>query len=213
MPLTCTSKTFVTEYIACRFDPERPTDQLYALLAPFFSHWDKMFREPGYPKDLNYIALCKRLQPKREPTELLKNYLQWADQTSSLREELEMLFFERLRNLRYYPKLASPKMAEYVIAMDFRNYLKDRITSSIKHPIDIPSPKITFSTLEIEDAYPDYLLLKNLGLNAWEGYLLGLMKLGMNAPDISALTRLPRKTFANEENEIWLKLKQKWHQA
>ena len=214
MPLDCTSKEFVTEYLACRLDPERPTDELYRLVTPFFDHWVRMFREHDYPKDINYIALCRRLYPRdQEPIETLRYYIRWADQTSSLREELELLFFERLRGLRYYPKAAHPKMAEYVIAMDFRNYLKDQIVSSIAHPIDIPSPELTFNSLEVEDAHPDHLLLKNLGLDAWESYLLELLKLGMNTMEISALTRLPRKTFAKEENQIWLRLRQKWHQA
>jgi hypothetical protein len=213
MPLDCTSEEFATEYLACRQNPDRPTDHLYSLIMPFFSHWERMLREPEYPKDINYLALCRRLYPQEEPFELLEYFINWADQTSSLREELELLFFERLRNLKYYPKLAAPRMAEYVIAMDFRNYLKDKIVSSARHPIDVPCSEITFDGLEVEDAHPDHLLLKNLGLDAWESYLLHLLTLGMNTMEISALTRLPRKTFANEENEIWHRLRQKWHQA
>lgn len=214
MPLHCTSSEFVTEYLACRQNPKRPTNHLYFLVAPFFDHWVSMFTEPSYSKDLNYIALCQRLRPREdEPLKLLQEYVDWANQTSSLREELELLFFERLRELRYYPKLASPKMAEYVIAMDFRNYLKDRIVRSAAYPIDIPSPELTFKSLRVEMVYPDLLLLKNLGLNAWESYLLQLLKLGMSTLEISTLMRLPRKTFANEEQELWHRLKQKWHQA
>ena len=214
MPLDCTSSEFATEYLACRQNPDRPTDHLYSLVQPFFAHWVKMLTQSDYPKDLNYIALCRRLYPRaEEPSELLGYYVSWAEQTSSLQEELELLFFERLRALRYYPKLASPKMAEYVIAMDFRNYLKDQIVRSKAFPIDIPSPEITFEALEVEDAHPDHLLLKNLGLSDWEEYLLQLLRLGMSTLEISILTRLPRKTFAKEEQYIWHRLRQKWHQA
>jgi len=202
------------EYLACRLNPKQSTNKLHALVMPFFDHWVRMLVEPAYPKDLNYIALCRRLCYKSEdPTELLHYYINWANRTSSVKEELVFLFFERLRNLKYYPKLASPKMAEYVIAMDFRNYLKDRIVSSVRHPIDIPNPELTFNSLRVEDTHPDYLLLKTLGLDAWESYVLELLKLGMNTMEISVLTRLPRKTFAKEENQIWLKLKHRWQEA
>ena len=214
MPLRCEPEEFAQEYHACRQNPDRPTDNLYRLVTPFFEHWDQMLRDHNQPKDINYAALCQRLVPTGEtPFELLNHYVNWADQVSSVREELELLFFERLRHIRYYPTAANPRMVEYVVAMDFRNYLKNRIQYSGRHPIDIPSPELTFSSLEVEDVHPDHLLLKNLGLDAWESYLLTLMKKGLSALEIAELTRLPRKTFAQEESEIWHKLKTKWHQA
>ena len=104
-------------------------------------------------------------------------------------------------------------MAEYVIAKDFRDRLKDLILRSHSHPIDVPHPAPTFQDMETEDKHPDYLLLETLGLNEWESYLLELLKMGMNAMDIAALTHLPRKTFANEETHLWHRLRQTWHQA
>jgi hypothetical protein len=210
MPLDCTSKTFVQEYLACRQDPKRSTNLLYTYLLPFFENWDRMISEPDYPKDINYFSLCGRLGTPNEAIDLIKHFAQWSQRTSSVREELELLFFERLRRLRYYPKIAAPAMAEYVIAMDFRNYLKDRIVWTTCHPIDVHDLELTFET---EDLYPDHLLLKSLGFTPWEIYLLSLLKLGMTTVEISKLTRLPRKTFSNEEIDIWHKLKQKWHQA
>ncbi|HCT51059.1 MAG TPA: hypothetical protein DF712_01240 [Balneola sp.] len=211
MPLACSPQVFVNEYFKCWQDPNRATDFLYELIQPFLKHWERMLREHSYQKDLNYIALCRRLYPiANDPQTLLQKYVEHADQVSSVQEELEILFFIRLRSLRYYPKKAAPRMAEYVIAKFFRDRLKDKITHSRNHPIDIPVPELIFKLLATEDVHPDHLLLKNLGLDRWESYLLELLKLGMNTMEISALTHLPRKTFANEGNHIWHKLKEKW---
>jgi len=214
MPLGCTAQDFVEEYFECWSNPDRTTDKLYKLVTPLFEHWERMLRDPDYEKDLNYVALCRRLYPLSEdPQALLRDWVEYADLQSSVREELELLFFNRLRALRYYPKRAAPKMAEYVIAKDFRDRLKDVIVRSGNPPIDVPPPACTFTAMEVEDVHPDHLLLKNLGLDMWESYLLELLKLGMTTMEISALTHLPRKTFANEENQLWHRIRTKWHQA
>jgi hypothetical protein len=214
MPLGCSPKVFVEEYFECWENPNRTTGKLYELATPLFRHWEQMLRDPNYEKDLNYVALCRRLYPLTEdPQALLKAWVVYADLKSSVKEELELLFFMRLRALKYYPKRAAPKMAEYVIAKDFRDRFKDEIIRAGNHPIDVPYPAHTFNAMVVENVHPDHLLLKNLGLDAWESYLLELLKLGMTAMEISALTHLPRKTFAEEENQIWHKLRTKWHQA
>ena len=123
---------------------------------------------------------------------------------------MEILFFERLRNLRYFPKHASPAMAEYVIALDFRNYLKDKIIHSTKAPIDIPVEELNFKSLSTTDSYPDFLLLKNLNIDSWQSYLLVLFLMGKSSTGISSITHVPRKTFSNEETDIWHQLRTKW---
>lgn len=213
MPLNCSSKEFVEEYYHCWKDHSRPTDLLYQLVRPFFTHWVQMIGTSTYTKDINYVTLCRRLYPIIEnPTKMIAIWANQSLQTTSVQEELEMLFFTRLRNLNYYPKRAAPKMAEYVIAKDFRDRLKDMIVSANRRPIDIPMLAITNSFVT-EDIHPDYLLLKNLGLDAWNLYLLELIKLGLSTLQLSALTQIPRKTFSKEEKELWYQLSQKWQQA
>lgn len=213
MPLKCKPEVFVTEYKACWEDPDRPTDQLYQLVRPFLQHWAIMLQGRGEIKDINYVALCRRLYPNTQnPIEMIEAWCSTAEQTTSVMEELEMLFFSRLRRLNYYPKRASARMAEYVIAKDFRDRLKDLIVKAYKRPLDLPVGAIT-SSLTVEDSIPDYLLIKNLGLNEWESYMLELLKLGRPTAEIAALTHIPERTLLREEQYLWSRLSTKWQQA
>jgi|15BtaG_2_1085339.scaffolds.fasta_scaffold02759_10 hypothetical protein len=212
MPLECTAETFVNEYRECWEDPERPTNNLYVLVRPFLEHWARMLEDHGYKKDINYVSLCRRLYPITEsPSEMIESWCNAAQQTTSVMEELEMLFFARLRRLNYYPKRAAPRMAEYVIAKDFRDRLKDMVLRSWRHPIDIPMEAIT-SVLVTEDPQPDHLFFKTLGLNEWESYMLELLKLGRSTMEVAALTHIPRRTLLREEQYLWSQLRTKWQQ-
>lgn len=210
MPIGCSAEEFTAEYRLCMEDPRRSTNKLNKQIEPFVVHWEQMINVSNYPKDINYITLCKLLHAHGDPIDILSAYKDQIKQTTSVKEELEMLFFERLRNLRYFPKHAAPAMAEYVIALDFRNYLKDRIVSATKAPIDTPVEELSFTTLLTTDNYPDYLLLKNLGIDAWQNYLLMLILMGKSSAGISSISHVPRKTFSNEEHDIWHRLKTKW---
>jgi hypothetical protein len=214
MALDCTPEIFINEYFKCWTDPDRSTSQLYELVLPFLLHWERMLTQVDYQKDISYVTLCRRLYPKAEdPQALLRSWAHYAQNTTSVREELELLFFQRLRGFRYIPKQAVPEMAEYVIAKDFRDRFKDLVLYRSRRPLDIPCAAVNFDLMTVEDKHPDYYLLKSMGLDVWESYLLELMKLGMTAIDISALTHIPRKTLFGEDTQIWHQLKQKWHQV
>lgn len=211
MPLRCSAEEFVAEYYECWNDPKRKTGQLYELAMPFLEHWATMLNKPSSKKDLSYASMSRMLACKGDdPYEMIQSWVEQAKLKSSIKEELELLFFNRLRSLRYYPRAAAPKMAEYVIAKDFRDQLKAQVRTASVRSIDIPVPACTFSTMKVEAAHADHLLLKNIKFSPWEIYLLELIKLGMSPVEISTLTHLPRKTFSQEERYIWHKLKMKW---
>ena len=88
MPLLCSPEIFVDEYFKCWQDTHRATDYLYKLIQPFFKHWEYMLRKCDYQKDLNYIVLCRRLYSSAgNPQILLREYVEYADQVSSVQEE------------------------------------------------------------------------------------------------------------------------------
>jgi len=212
MPLTVEPEVFVKEYFECWDDPQRSTDVLYEYIRPFLDNWVCMLTNPDAPKDISYISLCQRLESVGDPIEKLQA---WRDRllcTTSIYDELTLLFFTRLRGLNYYPKKASAKMVEYVVAKDFRDRLKDLIITQARYPLDLPSGELTFGA-QVEDEHADYFLLKNLGLNDWEVYMLALIQRGLSAPEISELTHIPRRTYSREERKLWHRLRTKWHGA
>lgn len=213
MPLTASCETFVKEYRACWEDVDRDTAKLYEIVSEFISYWDNMLSRSSSTKDINYITMCRYLAPFGDPPTLIREWSKAARLTSSVKEELELIFFSRLRRLSYFPTKASPKIAEYVIAKDFRNSLKDSIKSRPHHPIDRPEPAITFEKLAVEDPRPDHLLLKNAGLDGWESYILELLRLRTPILEVCALTHIPNRTISRDERRVWNQLNQIWHQA
>jgi hypothetical protein len=54
----------------------------------------------------------------------------------------------------------------------------------------------------------DFLLLKNLNLDAWQSYILYLIKEGYTSIDRAHLTKTNRRNLFREEKQIWESLKQ-----
>jgi hypothetical protein len=210
--LKVTSKEFTREWEACWKDQSRDITYLTSIATPLIDHWEALLTKPEYPRDIGFISLCALLDNTNMDSalQIVSSWVHWAEQLTSVREELEILFIEHIRKARYYPRLARPVMAEYVIARDF----KSRLVSKIKlhrHPDfehDTHSPD---TILCIVPEYPDYLMLKNLGLSNWESYLLKMMKERYSVLEISKLNRIPRETQYYEEKEIWDYLKNSFY--
>jgi hypothetical protein len=198
MPLNCEPEVFIAEYKACFYNPERPTNYLYQLVKPFLLHWAKMLLDSNYPKDINYISMCKRINCK-DYTKAIRKFVYHCQRTTSVIEELEIIFFTRIRSLRYFPTNAGPKMAEYVIASDFRNYLKDRINAVYHQPVLVSDNNIEFQQEEIKT---DFLLHKNFVLTPWQRYLAFLNISGMNPYEIHSLTKMCRKQISRDLEKI-----------
>ena len=213
MSLTCSSAKFVAEYRACWEDPDRNTQRLYKLAKPFINSWVHMLQTPGSKKDISFVTLCRMLEAQgKEPVSTISYWCQAVSSSSSVEEEITLLFFTRLRAMKFFPKQASAIMAEYVVAKDFRNALKDAIAKVYNNPIDLLKPGIT-SLLWVEDDLPDYLLLKNFERTLWEDYLLELFKSGYSAADIARFTHIPHRTVIREVSNLWNQLRTRWQQA
>lgn len=211
MPLYVTPEQFTQEWRLCWEDPGRDPSLLMEMFKPMLQHWFLLLSSKNYPKGLNYIALCRSLESEMPGTTAQEMILTWIRETeilSSVLEELQLIFLEQLRGMRYYPSNAQPVMAEFVFARDFRYRLKKKILRTHRRAIDVVSQGNSFDEDWMVDNHPDYFLIKNLGLSQWQGYLLLLISKGNTPVDMARLTHIPRETIYYEEKEIWSRLKQ-----
>ena len=211
LPLAVSSKTFTDEWLLCIGDYQKDLTSLLLMMEPVFIYWEKQLTREIIEDDINFLTLCKLIS--KEPEEALakiKRWRSWVKSNSDIKSELQYIFIERVRKLRYKPTFAQPLMVEYIVAKDFKlglyhhiRYIlrlvdRDAIYNVEEREFDIA---VTFDL-------PDYLLLQNIGLNIWQSYLFHLIKQGYNSITRSVLTKLHRRNLYNEERKIWLRLKQ-----
>lgn len=211
MPLSVAPEEFTQEWKLCWEDSSRDLDLLSQMFKPMLRHWFELLTNKYYPKDLNYIALCRSLEsevPGQTAQRIIHTWVHESQLLSSVIEELELIFLEQLRSLRYFPTNAQPVMAEFVLGRDFRYRLKNKILRTHRRAIDVVSQGNSFNEAWAVDDHPDYFLIKNLGLDQWQGYLLLLISKGQTPVDMARLTHIPRETIYYEEKEIWSRLKQ-----
>lgn len=211
MPLKVSSEVFTNEWERCWRDEGSDLTKLHRMVRPFLLHWEAMLTRPEYPKDINYVTLCRLVSPDsvERALNLIDSWVRAATQSSSVYEELEMLFVERVRTLNYFPGFAKPLMAEFVIARDYKLALRHKIVAiltqagaEITYGMDPQDP----SLIPTSHPFPDTLLVKNLDLDPWESYLLELVRRGCALKDMEALTHIPTEHIFYEEKAIWRKL-------
>jgi len=207
LPLQVDPKTFSLEWRACWQDKDRDMTTLMGYATPMIKHWRALLQRTALP-DINFVSLCAQLSPDADVAlRKVNRWLRWATHSSSIEEELELLFITHVRTANYFPKFANYAMAEYVIAKDFRSRLKDFINKAHIQNMEY----ILFDTsryqIAVEPDYPDYFLLKHLHLNKWELYLFQWMKTGHSSADFTRASHIPFDTFKHEERNIWRLLK------
>lgn len=210
LPLQVDPETFSSEWRACWQDKDRDMTTLMEYATPMISHWRKLLQRTTLP-DINFVSLCAQLSP--EPAVALHKvdkWLRWATHSSSIEDELRLIFITHVREANYYPKFANYAMAEYIIAKDFRYRLKDFIKKAHIQNMDY----ILFDTskyeIAVEPDYPDYFLLKHLHLNKWESYLFEWMSNGRSSADFTRASHIPFDTFKHEERQLWRLLKENY---
>ena len=213
MPLEVTSNIFSMEWKACWEDSDRDVTQLLNMIQPFLDHWKALLTNIAYPRDIHYSTLCQLFGKNvEEAVGIIKGWVRYAENTTSVMEELQMLFLERLRRLKYFPNRASHIMAEYVIARDFKYNLMHKIStvlgqngSEVEYQLNPEDP----DEICVEYNHPDYILIKGLDFNLWESYIFTLLKMGTTTSDTSRLTRIPRVSMLRQEQKIWQSLETK----
>lgn len=195
------SETFVEEWRACWQEREKPLDKLMLMAEPVFKYWEQLLTNPPANPDVNLISLINLLH--HDPIESVNIIEHWLidEIKDSLIHELQYIFINHVRTAKYFPKFASPKIAEYVIANDYKKRIKQCIASHKKLILYMDQPPIE-KLIHIEN-HPDYYLLDRVYLDKWRSYLLKWINTGKSTSEISKEIKIPRETFYPEEKELW----------
>jgi len=201
--LLVSSKEFVNEWQLCWEDKNHDMSYLLKIAEPLIEHWIQLLTNPNYPKDVNLISLYSLLEDEfNEAESLIEKWLNYVENTTSIREELTFIFIERVRKCNYYPYQASPMMAEYIIARDFKLRLKDIIISKIKEEYIFLVDKVDPEKLFYNPHIPDYLEIKHLALMKWDEYLFDLLVTNSQY-EIADLIHIPRDSIKRECYYVW----------
>jgi hypothetical protein len=211
--LEVNSEQFTTEWRRCWENPAYDMSYLVQIATPFIVYWESLLTKPG-PKDINYVSLCSLLSHNQnQAVSDISKWIEYAEQTTTLREELIMIFVEHVRTANYYPTFASARNSEFVIARDYKLRIKLAIQQSRTEEIDYCRNATSLDQLATADYHPDHLLIKNMGLDQWESYLLSWFKTGRATFDIAKTIHVPTETLKREEKYLWDYLKQNYYKA
>lgn len=182
---------------------------LVRMAEPAIKHWEQLLTRTTTP-DINMVSLCARLGASAEVAlSKIDKWIKWAQNTSSVKEQLWYIFIEHVRHANYFPTYANPVMAEYVIARDFKNKICVDIKRSTVQRVDYELYENNFD-IGFTPRYPDYLLIKNLKLDRWETYLLWWIKNRRSPLEAARSTHIPFDTFKKEERYVWHLLKESY---
>lgn len=214
MQLEVTSEEFALEFKTALSSPDSDVTKLLEISQPHLDKWEQQLTGYTTEKDIGYVTLCRLLSPdsSNKALEMVKCWVMWAKSSSSIREELQYLFLQRIRKFKYHPSLARPVMVEYIVARDFKLGLRHFILYVYrKQGRDALFRADQTDTIDIlyAEEPPDYLLLENTGLNQWQSYLLHLIVSGDNSITRAKLAHYKRRNLYREEQKIWQLLNKK----
>lgn len=129
MKLTGTPKEFYDEWTRCWDDHDRDLTALYLMAQPFLRDWERQLTQQDTTKDLRYQGLCSRLESTGySPSETIRSWVYWCEHTTSVSEELELLFFRIIRVPRFLPRKVGPERGVLIFANYFKGYLQRAMT-------------------------------------------------------------------------------------
>ena len=122
LKLEIDSSDFIKEWSNCIEDKSSDLTNLLLMIRPAIAHWKKLLTGSISRIDINFITLCRLIDPSNpnKALKIIEDWLKWVNENSSLDDELTYIFIERTRKFRYSPKLASSRMAEFIVARDFK---------------------------------------------------------------------------------------------
>ena len=214
LPLKVSSSIFANAWKICVTNKQSDLTDILDMMKPVFAHWEKLLTRQAIEDDINFLTMCRMLDP--DPQKALfkiKQWVMWAENTSSIEEELCLIFIERIRRIRYIPSLASDKMIEYVVSKDYKLGLHHHIRAINRLKMRDAlyySEQLEDDDFTIEVTFPDFFLIKKIQSNDWNSYLFHLISEGYSTIERSELTKLHRRNLYKEEQKIChlVKLKQ-----
>lgn len=206
MPLQCTEVEFYDEWEMCWRDEHRDTTKIYQMIKPFIQRWATHLRHPEGALEVNFVSLMGLIQSNGDPFALIKNWVEVSDLKSSVEEELTLLFFERLRNYRFIPKLKEKRhKGEFLVARDYKLFLRNRIR-------DCWTATHSRKPIRFEEAYepeyPDWFIVASLEADPWKCWVVDHV-LGDQREQLLATMNWSNKQFTTEVEKICQPLKKR----
>ena len=213
LPLTVDGRVFSKEWLKCIDEPESDLTKLIDMMKPVFIHWENKLLLLDLSDDINYLTLCKLISiDLEEALSHINTWIEWAQNTSSIREELEYIFIQRMRKFKYKPALARPAMIEYIVARDFKlgiHHHMRSINRLVNRDALFSAEGLENNDIIDEVDFPDFFLLDTIKQNNWDSYLFHLIKNGYTSTERSQIVKIHRRNLFKEEQQIWHLLKQK----
>jgi hypothetical protein len=213
LPLDVDSHSFASVWKACAKNKQSDLTKLLQMMEPVFERWEVFLLRVDHNIDINFLTLCRMLS-KNPDIALYKidNWIKWAKSSSSIKEELQLIFLERIRKIKYTPDVASDVMVEYVVARDFKRALHHHIRAINRLKFrDCLFYADIFDEIVVETYTNevDIWILDRIKSNKWNSYLFHLITEGYTSRQRSELTRIHRRTLYNEEKKLCQLLKPK----
>ncbi len=214
LPLEVESPAFADVWKACIKNQKSDLTVIMQMMEPVFACWQQQLIKQDLKTDMMFLTLCQMLDP--DPEEALSKvtkWVEWAESSSSVIEELRYIFIERIRKIKYEPSSASDKMIEYIVAKDFKRGLYHHIRAINRLKA---RDALFYSEMFDEEEFatyivlPDHYMLNIIKSNQWNSYLFHLISQGYTTVERSELTKLHRRNLYKEEKKLCqlLKLKQ-----
>lgn len=213
LPLKVDSSSFVSVWKSCAKDKRSDLTQLIQMMDPVFDRWEEFLLRENHDIDINFLTLCRMLSSDPDTAlEKIDKWIEWAQSSSSIKEELQLIFLERIRKIKYTPDMASDTMVEYVVARDFKRALHHHIRAINRLKFrDCLYHADIFDEIVVEtyNDEVDIWILDKIKSNKWNSYLFHLISEGYTSKQRSELTKIHRRTLYNEEKNLCHLLKPK----
>lgn len=207
------TESLVEEWKSVCMDKTSDLSDLCQLMRPALQSWTNILRSGKYYKDINIYTLSRLLSPSIDiSNKMIDAWIAEVETTSSLLDELTLLFIERVRAVKYIPRAKSDLIIEYVIARDLKLALKDKIIQYWDKRIDLCALERYYSSnfeYQHYDKLPDYYLLNIIKQDYWMYYLCCLIYEGYTSVQRSDLTKIKRQNLYREEKQLWHLLRSK----
>ena len=102
LPLEVESSYFAEVWKRCTKDKTSDLTELMQIMDPAFDKWEDFLVKRDLDIDINYLTLCRILSPDPElALKKIASWVEWADTSSSVKEELQLIFRESAENALY----------------------------------------------------------------------------------------------------------------
>tara|TARA_B100000700_G_scaffold278126_1_gene326022 strand:+ start:78 stop:752 length:675 start_codon:yes stop_codon:yes gene_type:complete len=210
--LSVKPEEFAQEWLTCITDNKSDLTSLLKMMEPAFLHWTKVLKEERID-DIFVVALAQMLDKNpKEAKKKISNWVEWSQDNSTIYAELQYIFIERVRKIKYKPVLAKPFAIELLVAKDFRIGLHSQIRSKnrlIDREALYHEQQKDFD-IAVTFTLPDFFVIRNIfKANRWSSYLFHLITQGFSSVKRAELTKTKRRNLYTKEKEIWDSLKKR----